>query len=540
MTDDAPAPPLDDVASTPRLSLFGRLRRLFGTAPKRETVESPAPTASTPVEGENLLLVSDLHLGEGCKDHSRLEYLKRANELDEHVCQLLDHYRQTPIGGRPWRLILGGDLLDFLQVTMTPESAEGETAIYGLGTKEEESAWKLARLMERHRRVFIYLADFIAAGNTVELIQGNHDEELFWPAVRAALVDGLTAICFGGEGRPDLSPDEFVGRIHFNSWFYHRPGLIYVEHGHRFDDFCATPPQICPLRPQDEDELTLPLSALAIRYFANTVPGFKTHDKEHWRFPDYLRYFRGLGWRESLTIIGGYVRLNVRVIAYHLEHGRYRSDAAHAAHQSRAAELAAIHGLSADQIASLDALGASSVMETPLGIYAMMGLGELSAIAVALITALVCLVADAGWIAGLVIPTSALIGGLLGARWIRHLFSTDITAKLDRAADAIQRVVDAPIVALGHSHRPVIRRMAHDHRAFYVNTGNFLHSERPLHRAGTPCNCPHTFAVVETPKRYQRVRPRLHRWCGVVAQAVPYERGSSSPTSAPSSPTSRV
>ena len=110
-------------------------------------------------------------------------------------------------------------------------------------------------------------------------------------------------------------------------------------------------------------------------------------------------------------------------------------------------------------------------------------------------------------------------------------------AKLDRAATAIHQVVDAPIVAFGHSHRPVIRRMAHDHRAFYVNTGNFLQSERTLHEPGTPCNCPHTFAVVETPQRYQHVRPRLNRWCGVEAQAVRYERGS---VGVLSSPTSRV
>jgi len=272
-----------------KTGLWTRLRRVIGRPRRTARVESPAPTPSDPVEGENILLISDLHLGEACKDHSRLEYLKRAGELDEHICQFLDYYRDERIEGRPWRLIMGGDLLDFLQVTMTPEGVDEETAFFGLGTREADSAWKLARLMERHRRVFIYLADFIAAGHHVELIQGNHDEELFWPAVRTALVKGLTRICFGEENRPDLDPETFANRIHFNSWFYHRPGLIYVEHGHRFDDFCATPPQLCPLRPQEEEELTLPLSALAIRYFANTVPGFKTHDKEHWRFPDYLR-----------------------------------------------------------------------------------------------------------------------------------------------------------------------------------------------------------------------------------------------------------
>ena len=516
--DDARQPP----SRTPKRGFWTRVRRVLGRRRGAVTLDSPAVTSSAPVAGENILLISDLHLGEACKDHSRLEYLKRANTFDEHVCQFLDHYRDHRIDDRPWRLIMGGDLLDFLQVTMTPDGVDEETETYGLGTREQDSAWKLGRLMERHRQVFIYLADFIAAGHCVELIQGNHDEELFWPAVRAALVDGLTAICFGEERRPDLDRETFRGRIHFNSWFFHQPGLIYVEHGHRFDDFCATPPQLCPLRPQDEEELSLPLSALAIRYFANTVPGFKTHDKEHWRFPDYLRYFRGLGLRQSVSILAGYLRLNVRVIAYHLEHGRYRSEAAHEAHQRRARELAELHGLTPAQIEALDALGASSVMGHPLGIYAMMGLGELSAVTGAGVSLLACLFASAPWPLALGLPVVVLAGGLSVARWARGQFPTDIMSKLDRASADIQKIVNVPVVAFGHSHRAVLARMPHDHRAFYVNTGNFLHPERTLHDASAPCNCPHTFAVVKTPRRYERIRPQLNRWCGVLQSPVPY------------------
>jgi hypothetical protein len=68
----------------------------------------------------NLLIVSDLHLSEGFSIHegkfSRLEDFFS----DQPFADFLAHHRDNREEDRPWRLIIAGDLFDFLQVTAVP------------------------------------------------------------------------------------------------------------------------------------------------------------------------------------------------------------------------------------------------------------------------------------------------------------------------------------------------------------------------------------------------------------------------------------
>lgn len=377
--------------------------------------------------------------------------------------------------------------------------------------------------MERHRDFFVFLAAFVGAGHRLEIIQGNHDEELFWPAVREALVDGLVDLFFGDEGHPHETPEAFAERIRFNPWFYYQSGLIYVEHGHRFDDFCVTPPQLCPLKPQAEDELTHPLSYLAIRYFANRQAGFRTHDKEHWGLREYYAYFRTLGLKRALQSLRFYGELMGRVARYHLEHGRFESTAAEEAHLRRRTELGARFGIDAAVIAQLEDLGARSIMGRSLGLWTMMGMVEWSAMLAGLVALVVTLTTDWGWLIDLGLLAAVGAAGLYAVKTLRARYPRDIKLKLDNAASAIGQLLDVPVVAMGHSHRPVRRRMTHDHRAFFVNTGSFLAHEHAAHQRGEPCRCPTTFVVMSEPEPYTRPVPRLKRWCTVLGRPEPFE-----------------
>lgn len=503
--------------------MFKRLRQLFGRGERQTEITMPVEAQAAPVHGEDLLLVSDLHVGEACKEHSRIDYLKHSEQYDGHICDLLDHYTQYRPNDRPWRLILAGDLLDFLQVTVVPAGATPRERRYGLGTREEESVWKLRRLMERHRRVFVYLAAFIGAGNRVELVQGNHDEELFWPEVRSALVEGLVDLYFGGEAVDGLDQQNFRDRVHFNSWFYYQPDLIYVEHGHRFDEFCVTPPQLCPLRPEDESELTLPMSALAIRYFSNLERGFTTHDKEHWRIPDYVRFYRQRGgvFKKAIEVLKRYFKLIGRTFAYHLEHGRTESEPATEQHRARLAELAEQGDLDGAQLEALEALSAQSVMTDPLGIYGILGLAEMSGVAAMLLMLLIVLLTSWGWAVDLLLLGLVGAGAYAWARFVRGRFPTDIRRKLDEKAEAISRIVQVPVVAMGHCHRAKRQRMAHNHRYFYVNTGNFIAPETPRHAPGMPCTCPTTFVELHLPG-VKAATPIMRRWCCIDRQPAPF------------------
>ena len=380
---------------------------------------------------------------------------------------------------------MGGDLLDFLQVTMVPDEASEAELRYGLSTQEDDSVWKFDQLVERHRPVFLHLAAFIGKGHRVEIIQGNHDEELFWPAVQARFRDALLNLFFGNERAAPEARAEF-SRIHFNSWFYYVPDLFYMEHGHRFDEYCATPPQLCPVQPQNENELTQPVSALAIRYFANRQPGFQTHDKEHWGILDYYRYFRREGNSTAGQLIGAYLEFAAQSVSYTLEHGRFVSEAAEAEHARGLTALARDHKLEASVIRDLDALSAPSAMASLMQVCATVCLFELAAGCAVLLTALLTLFMDWSWLTDLGCIGGVGASGFGFALWNRRRYDRQIRPKLVRAAQRIATLLKVPVVCFGHSHGATLQRHPDDHR-IYGNSGSFLnHTDHAPHAADAP------------------------------------------------------
>ena len=134
--------------------MFKHLRK-FSKEPKPTPKSGrQSDSAETSSFDEDIIILSDLHLGEACKDIPRIDYLKAGDTFDLHISSFLHHLTTRASNGRRFRLILGGDLLDFLQVTITPADAGEFAYTYGLGNSEDESAWKLDKLAERHRAVF--------------------------------------------------------------------------------------------------------------------------------------------------------------------------------------------------------------------------------------------------------------------------------------------------------------------------------------------------------------------------------------------------
>src|SRR5690349_25108253 len=64
----------------------------------------------------NYLLFSDVHLGADLVQHARpwtIGRLRRVLQIDRDLSTMLDHYREQAEPGRPWTLIIAGDLVDF-------------------------------------------------------------------------------------------------------------------------------------------------------------------------------------------------------------------------------------------------------------------------------------------------------------------------------------------------------------------------------------------------------------------------------------------
>jgi UDP-2,3-diacylglucosamine pyrophosphatase LpxH len=242
----------------------------------------------------NLLVASDLHLGEGLDPESG-KYSRMEDFLFEDAFARFLRYhervRQQPrFGGRPWKLILNGDLLDFVQVTSLPKEGDSLRKVrgaahhkelgpderrYGLGTTGKESAWKLERIARGHQRFFAALGRFVSLENHIVVITGNHDIELYWPKVRRQfLVEIEKAYArerkMTGEGAP-LALADIEARLHFCPWFYYEPGRVYIEHGGQYESSSHFPDFLNPVSPKDSQRIQVLWGWLFGRYLFNQV-----------------------------------------------------------------------------------------------------------------------------------------------------------------------------------------------------------------------------------------------------------------------------
>jgi hypothetical protein len=259
----------------------------------------------------NLLAISDLHLG--C-DLKRGAKAVRPATFDVQLAEFLDFHAANQRGGKPWRLLLNGDIVDFVAITVTPgpeatfEVSEDERQ-FGLAAEEAKCVWKLRKVFERHPLVFDALARFLKKGNFLHIIRGNHDAEFHWPAVQAALKAHLAdrANLVGSFARR-----RFERRIEFHPWFYLEPGFFYAEHGNAHDHYSLQTDFFDEAGVQAKREIDLPLSSKVLRYFANRYTEQTDLDEcDTWGVLEYLGWVLRAG--NPLRVAADYFVMVFRV-----------------------------------------------------------------------------------------------------------------------------------------------------------------------------------------------------------------------------------
>lgn len=170
-----------------------------------------------------LFIISDLHLGGRPHDLHRDGALLPGYQFNHAYPALIAFIdwvgRQGDAAGNI-ELVIDGDIVDFLADDDYPGGAQAWTA------DEDLAAAKLDLIATRTRGadgrgVFETMRDFLAGGNRLTILLGNHDIELALPAVRRRLFALL-----GGE-RPGLT---FI----YDGEAY-QTGRVLVEHGNRYD-----------------------------------------------------------------------------------------------------------------------------------------------------------------------------------------------------------------------------------------------------------------------------------------------------------------
>jgi len=447
------------------------------------------------MEAHNLLIVSDLHLCEGLNPKtgkfSRLEDFL----FDDAFARFLRYHeevkQQPRFGGHPWLLIINGDLFDFVQVISLPEDGRMLKVVrgveqrsklpineqdFGLGTTAAESEWKMAQIARGHQGFFAALGWFIAHGNHVAIIKGNHDVELHWPQVRERLVKEIERAYMrerlaSGQG-PDLTPEELRARVHFYPWFYYEPGRVYVEHGGQYEPASAFPNFLDPVDPNNPQQIRLPWGCLFVRYLFNKIEDVHP-------FADNVRPItRYAVWalRKSplktldLLVTRGWVFLRafwnvaneaVESALQRPREGRSHEQSGTVPLPPDVAEKIAVLARRRVEIARRDWIGAI--------IRSLPGLLLILLVAIAVVMAFAVL----WWAVGVCLVLVAAVYFL--QRWLRRRFSAAVDDYLLSTARALEQVLNPAhavrYIVMGHDHRVAIERLE---QAWYVNTGAWV------------------------------------------------------------------
>jgi UDP-2,3-diacylglucosamine pyrophosphatase LpxH len=458
----------------------------------------------------NILVVSDLHFGEELLPGASIERCRAVELGSQAFREFLRYYTVRRRDGRPWRLVIAGDLFDFMSVvipgTKDRPAKSADEHKYGLGRGMQPGVERMRLICEAHRPLLAELGRFAAAGHTVDILVGNHDVELLVADVVAELMRHIAAA--GAD-------DRARARIAVVPWFVYVPGVCWIEHGHVYDEGCSFEFNLAPMDPKD-GWLIYNADYAAIRYLGAAVPELDPHGIEEWGLWGYLRYTAGLGFRSGTRLWLAYARfVRSLFVARGLHKSFKRRDRRQREHRARLAEVARAAGLSVETLSAVDRMSRTplTVSSRRVGRMLMLdrfGINVGSVVACATLLIMLPLV----WA---LLGIAAVIGGAVAlTRWLgRHMVTSQLPMRA--VPQRLRKLVDAPVVVFGHTHDPRWQKLRSG--GLYLNTGTWLPATRPGLRRSF------TFVLIQPPPAGALAPPsvELRQWREGVSQ--PFDAG---------------
>jgi UDP-2,3-diacylglucosamine pyrophosphatase LpxH len=382
---------------------------------------------------------------------------------ERDLVALLEWYRAHRQRGLPWRLVIAGDFIDFVGMSVMTED-ELETAPteeeieHGLGGAPDHTLAKLALVMRHHEGVMRGLAEFVAAGNTLVIVRGNHDVEWHWDSVQTEFRRKLAEYAHA-------APEQ----IEFVPWFYYEEGVVYVEHGHQYDKYCSYEHLLHPVSPADPRRTARSLSDVLLRYVVRPTRGMTESGHDAAGLVDYVRFAVRLGVRGMLALARRFMSANRVLLRLWRERGETVKHVRRE-HERKMQLLSQAYQISLDRLRRLAELQRPPVTKNLVDTLASVmldriALGVLGVFAVGLLIASVDrLDVAAGAIAGVVALLVALGYAL---RRLRR--SLEPSAELRERSALVARVFPAAFIVMGHTHLPEVRPTTEN--ATYVNLG---------------------------------------------------------------------
>jgi len=449
----------------------------------------------------DIVVVSDLHLGSGLHDsgmYSRHEEFFYDHEFAGFIRFLIDRSRER---ARPLKLVLNGDVMDFLAIHEMPDPDEVRAAgmeisrsdvKFGLGSSESKALWKTRRILRGHQIFFQALSDFLLSGNTILWLRGNHDLELHWSAVREEIEQYFsTSISALG-----LQPAAVMSRLEFHEWFYYEPGRLFIEHGNQYDPTNALEAPLSPLLPEgayDSKErlLDYPVGSLFARFVYSPIRSIDPYRTHVISFAQYLSVIRGYNLLDFLRTVYFNFPFFLRAVRNSANYGRDDLDELHAAQRLARDAYAGTHGMDPAAARALDDLRSRPIGLSSYQIFSSMFRPFLRQVVKFSVLALLSVL---GWIvlfstvftllpdsiigrAGLmaVLAVLTVVGLFYALTKIGKSIGTytdplvpDTRAKARETA----RETGVPIVVMGHTHMAEVVRWPEG--VTYINSGTWV------------------------------------------------------------------
>ena len=240
-------------------------------------------------QGKDIVVISDLHLSSGLQDNGNYDGTENFY-ADDSLARFLQ-YLTTKQTTAKTIFIINGDFIDFIRIRHFPTtgyefeewssllssvgisktSEELKNSIskketdFGLKTDDYKSVWKLHKCMNGHKAVFQQLAVWLANGNQLLIVKGNHDLEWYWAAVRNYLRYALVDFA---QQNQTISNIDINQNLIFIDDSLIIDGKIHIVHGHVFENM--TEVKGAPVL-NDGRELNLPFGSFFNRYLINRL-----------------------------------------------------------------------------------------------------------------------------------------------------------------------------------------------------------------------------------------------------------------------------
>lgn len=288
--------------------------------------------------GKEIFIISDLHLAAGVNSNGNYDGTENFF-ADSSFVRFLDHLDKKLATGKKGLLIINGDLVDFLRIRNIPitqkdfenwkkvlddiglpmsleqlrSSVSSKEVKYGLRTDDYKSVWKLYVCACGHPLFFEKLALWLFSGNELIITKGNHDLEWYWRPVRNYMRYLLSQ---GIASSQNLTVEEALRnvvhpRTHFIDDCLVVDKKIYIEHGHRYENFtCVDGPAVI----KGESQLNLPFGSFFNRYLINRIELAYPHIDDVRPRQDVLALLLRERFPLALKLLFSYIPFTIRII----------------------------------------------------------------------------------------------------------------------------------------------------------------------------------------------------------------------------------